>query len=182
VSELSDFGTIVLLVAAGFSLALASSKLTERFPLPGPSIFLLAAAFASDLFPTLAHHTSIRQVERIGVVALIAILFDGGMEVGWRRFRASAVEIASLGMLGTFATAAVGLLGAAVLLPLMRRSLPSEGLYPLRTLAAAGTIYGVAAVAHGRASSPSSSPGYSSATPARPIRRRSSASTAHSRA
>jgi cell volume regulation protein A len=32
----------------------------------------------------------------------------------------------------------------------MRRiSLPREGLYPLRTLAAAGVIYGVAAVAHG---------------------------------
>jgi potassium/hydrogen antiporter len=243
VSELFEFGRIVLLVAAGFSLALASSKLTERFPLPGPAIFLLAAALASDLFPALAGHTSIRQVERIGVVALIAILFDGGMQVGWRRFRASAVEIASLGVLGTFATAglmalaahfffgfswtfagilgaalaptdpavmfsvlgnrevggrtgtilegesgandpvgialmigmlelarhhdasfwivvrefsiemavglAIGLVGAAVLLPLMRRSLPNEGLYPLRTLAAAATIYGVAAVAHG---------------------------------
>ncbi len=75
-SELFEFGRIVLLVAAGFSLALASSKLTERFPLPGPAIFLLAAALASDLFPALANHTSIRQVERIGVVALIAILFD----------------------------------------------------------------------------------------------------------
>jgi cell volume regulation protein A len=44
----------------------------------------------------------------------------------------------------------VGVAGALLLLRLMQRvSLPNEGLYPLRTLAAAGVIYGAAAVAHG---------------------------------
>ena len=44
----------------------------------------------------------------------------------------------------------VGLAGTAALVFLMRRvRLPSEGLYPLRTLAAAGIIYGLASVAHG---------------------------------
>jgi cell volume regulation protein A len=243
VTELLEFGKLVLVVAAGFSLALASTALSARFPLPRPAIFLFAAALASDLFPSLAEHVSIREVERIGVVALIVILFDGGLHVGWRRFRASAAEIVSLGLVGTFATAglmalavhwlfgfswiaagilgaalaptdpavtfsvlgnrevggrsgtilegesgvndpvgialmvgmlelarhhdasfaivvrefsielavglAIGLAGAFLLLPLLRRPLPNEGLYPLRTLAAAGTIYGTAAVAHG---------------------------------
>jgi cell volume regulation protein A len=40
------------------------------------------------------------------VVALLVILFDGGMRVGWARFRASAVPITLLGLPGTFATAA----------------------------------------------------------------------------
>jgi cell volume regulation protein A len=45
---------------------------------------------------------------------------------------------------------AVGLAGTAVLVVFMRRvRLPSEGLYPLRTLAAAGIIYGLASLAHG---------------------------------
>ena len=44
-------------------------------------------------------------VERIAVVALIVILFNGGIDIGWRRFRASAAPILSLGLLGTFATA-----------------------------------------------------------------------------
>jgi cell volume regulation protein A len=45
---------------------------------------------------------------------------------------------------------AIGIAGALLLIPVMRRvSLPSEALYPLRTLAAAGLVYGVAAVAHG---------------------------------
>jgi len=45
---------------------------------------------------------------------------------------------------------AVGIAGTALLVVFMRRvRLPGEGLYPLRTLAAAGLIYGLAAVAHG---------------------------------
>jgi cell volume regulation protein A len=244
VTEISDFGEIVLIVAAGFTLALLSTKVTERFPIPAPAIFLVAAAVASDLFPGLAEAVEVRDVERIGVVALVVILFDGGMNVGWRRFRASGVPITLLGVAGTFATAgilavfahvffgfdwttagivgaalaptdpavmfsvlgerevggrsgtilegesgandpvgialmigmlefateegasfsivikefsvemavglAVGVAGAGLLLPLMRRvSLPSESLYPLRTLVAAGVIYGAASVLHG---------------------------------
>src|SRR5258708_937498 len=103
-SEVADFGTVVLIVAGAFTLLLAASKLTDFFPVPAPLLFLLAAAVASDVFPGLST-LSIRNVERIGVVALIAILFDGGMHVGWRRFRTSAMPITTLGIAGTFATA-----------------------------------------------------------------------------
>jgi potassium/hydrogen antiporter len=244
VEELTDFGGIVLVVGVGFLLAILASKVTERFPLPAPALFLLAAAIAPTDFESLGNVLSVRDVERIGVVALIVILFDGGMLVSWRRFRRVAVPVALLGVLGTFATAglmavaahylfdfswttagilgaalaptdpavmfsvlgnrevrgrsgtilegesgandpvgialmigmlelateedesfwivveefalemvvglAIGLLGAVLLIRLVQRiSLPSEGLYPLRTLAAALVIYGVATVAHG---------------------------------
>jgi cell volume regulation protein A len=243
VDELTVFGTIVLVVAGGLLLALTATKLSERFPVPEPALFLLLAAIASDVFPELSERLSIREVERIGVVALIVILFNGGTLVGWRRFRVAAVPIFSLGVLGTFATAAViavaahflfdfswtiagilgaalaptdpavmfsvlghkeirgragtilegesgvndpvgialmigmielaqeadasfwvvveefsvemsigllaGVLGAVAMRPLLRYSLPTPGLYPLRTLAAAGVIYGAASAAHG---------------------------------
>jgi potassium/hydrogen antiporter len=244
VDEVARFGLVVLVLAGAFLVAVLTSKLTERFPIPAPALFLLAAAAASDLFPEVEEHLSILTVERIGVVALVVILFEGGMHVGWRRFRRSLVPIASLGILGTFATAAVvagfahlaldvswttawiigaalaptdpavmfsvlgnrevggrsgtilegesgandpvgialmigvlefathddasvwgiawefalemvvglaaGLAGAALLLPLIRRvSLPNEGLYPIRVLAAAGVIYGAASVLGG---------------------------------
>jgi cell volume regulation protein A len=244
VEELVSFGTVVLVVAGGVALALLAFRLGTWFPLPAPAIFLIAAAVASDLFPELHEEVSIRTVERVAVVALIVILFDGGMHMGWRRFRAAAAPIVALGVLGTFATAgvmtlaahylfgfswiaagllgaalaptdpavtfsvfgkreivgrtgtilegesgandpvgialmigmvefatepggsfwtvvreftiemtiglAVGIAGARLLLPVLRRvGLPSEGLYPLRTLAAAGVIYGAATVAHG---------------------------------
>jgi potassium/hydrogen antiporter len=243
VHEIVAFGTLVLAVSGAFYLAVFSTKLTRTVPVPAPALFLLAAALASDLWPRLERDVSIRAVERIGVVALVVILFDGGMRIGGRRFLRAAAPIVSLGVLGTFATAAllalaahflldfgwttssllgaalaptdpavmfsvlgnrevggrtgtilegesgandpvgialmvgllayatsshgspwttvrefaiemavglaIGVAGGIVLAQLMRPSLPREGLYPLRTLAAAGVIYGAAAVAHG---------------------------------
>lgn len=236
--ELGDFGLIVLVVSAGFSAALIARRVSERYPIPAPALFLVVAAAFPVVFD------DIRTVERIGVVALIVILFDGGMAIGWRRFRRAAFPISSLGILGTLLTAGamtvcarylfgfdwttagilgaalaptdpavmfsilgdkeirgrtgtilegeagvndpvgialligmldfatsddasfwtvvweffvemsvglvVGLGGAALLVVFVRTvRLPSEGLYPLRTLAAAGLIYGLASVAHG---------------------------------
>ena len=117
-TEISDFGEIVLVVAAGFSLALFGRAITERLAIPGAALFLVAAAAASDLIPRLHEAISVVTVERIGVVALVVILFDGGLDIGWRRFRAAAVPILSLGVLGTFATAGLVAVAAHVLLGL----------------------------------------------------------------
>jgi cell volume regulation protein A len=111
-SELADFGTAVLLISAGFGLALLSIKLTERLPIPPPAIFLVAAAAASDIWPSLYHHTPIRTVERVAVVALIVILFNGGLDIGWRKFRESGLPIIGLGVFGTFITAGIVMLFA----------------------------------------------------------------------
>jgi potassium/hydrogen antiporter len=238
VTELADFGLIILVVATGVMLALVASKIAERYPIPAPALFLLIALAIPVAIP------HIETVERIGVVALIVILFDGGMHIGWRRFRRAIVPIGALGIVGTLTTAVliaicahflldfswtlsgvvaaalaptdpavmfsilgdkeiggesgtilegeagvndpvgialmigmleyatsdsgsvfsvvkeftlemaiglvVGLVGAALLVLFMRHvQLPSEGLYPLRTLAAAGIIYGLASVVHG---------------------------------
>ena len=237
-AELGDFGLVVLVVACGVMLAIVAVKLSERYPIPSPALFLLAALAIPVALP------HIQTVERIGVVAVILILFDGGMHIGWRRFRRAVVPIAALGIVGTFTTAVViavcahflldfswtlsgvlgaalaptdpavmfsilgdkeiggntgtilegeagvndpvgialvigmvefattdgasgwsvveefllemsvglvvGIAGTALLVVFMRRvRLPSEGLYPVRTLAAAGIIYGLAAVLHG---------------------------------
>ena len=89
-AELGDFGLIVLIVAGGVMLALLVRKLSSRFPIPAPALFLLAAA----VFPVV--FSDIRTVERIAVVALIVILFDGGLHVGWRRFRRVSPYVQSL--------------------------------------------------------------------------------------
>jgi potassium/hydrogen antiporter len=243
VTEITHFGLVILIAAAIVALAVFSNKVSEQVPIPAPAIFLLAAAAAAHLWPRLGDELSILDVERVAVVALVLILFDGGMRVGWKRFRVAAGPICVLGVVGTFATAGlialagrylfdfswtgagilgaalaptdpavmfsvlgkrevggrtgtilegesgvndpvgialmigmielathpdatfwvvveefsvemtvglvVGLLGAAAMRPLLRIPLPEAGLYPLRTLAAAGVIYGVASVAHG---------------------------------
>src|SRR5206468_9068118 len=102
--EVHEFGVVVLLLATAFALAIVSSRLSERLRVPGPALFLLAAALLSDLFPSLGD-VSIRTVERIGVVALVVILFDGGTRIGLRRMRTAAVPVISLGVVGTFLTA-----------------------------------------------------------------------------
>jgi cell volume regulation protein A len=104
-TEISDFASIVLVVTAGFALAVLSTKLTERVPVPAPALFLLGAAAVSDIWPRVYESVPIRTVERIAVVALVVILFNGGIDIGWRRFRASAAPILSVGVLGTFGTA-----------------------------------------------------------------------------
>jgi cell volume regulation protein A len=114
--EVTHFGAIVLLVSGAFAVAVLSNKLSERLRVPAAAFFLLAAAVASDVWTDLSDALSIRDVERIAVVALVVILFDGGMRVGWRRFRESAVPIVSLGLVGTFATAGLMTLAARYLL------------------------------------------------------------------
>jgi cell volume regulation protein A len=113
--ELHDFGVVVLLVSTAFALAIITSRLSERLRIPGPALFLIAAALLSDAFPSFGD-VSIRTVERIGVVALVVILFDGGSRIGLRRLRTVVVPVLSLGVIGTFATAAVITLAAHWLL------------------------------------------------------------------
>jgi potassium/hydrogen antiporter len=116
VSEVHEFGTIVLLVSAAFSVAVIASRLSERLRVPAPALFLLAAAVISDVFPSVGDRMSILTVERIGVIALVVILFDGGTRIGLKRLRESALPVAALGVFGTFATAAVTTLAARYLL------------------------------------------------------------------
>ena len=238
------FGWIVLAFAAVGSLAIASNRLSERLRVPTPALFLIAAAVAADLAPSLQHHLDQRTVQRLVTVALILVLFDGGLHLGWRRTREAMAPVLLSGLPGTFLTAfaaallshlafgwswwlsllvgtavaptdpavvfsvlgkrevegrtgtilegesgandpvgialmagllsaggvsagalghvagefllqmvvggAVGLVGSRLLLVGIRRfALPSEGLYPLRTLAGAGLLFGAASVLHG---------------------------------
>jgi cell volume regulation protein A len=111
-TDAADIGRAVLIVAVGFAAAILSSRISDRLRIPAPALFLAAAAVSSDITPSLTPLLSIRDVERICLVALIVILFDGGMDIGLRRFRRSLWPIVALGVPGTFAVA--GLLAVFV--------------------------------------------------------------------
>jgi cell volume regulation protein A len=104
-SEIADFATLVLIVAGGFALAALSTRLTERVPVPAPALFLVAAAVVSDLWPAIYDEVAIRTVERVAVVALVVILFNGGIDIGSARLRGALAPVLSLGLVGTFLTA-----------------------------------------------------------------------------
>jgi potassium/hydrogen antiporter len=130
VDEVIEFGRTILLVSLAGSLAIALRVLSDRWAVPAAGVLLIAAAALSDVFEGLHDALSIRDVQRLATVALIVILLDGGIDIGVRRFRAAAVPILSLGLLGTLGTMAVvtvavhalldvtwtvaGLIGAAV--------------------------------------------------------------------
>jgi cell volume regulation protein A len=242
-SDTEPFALMLLVVAGVAVVAILSNRLTARVRLPAPALFLGGAAAAAAVLPGLGAPPE-RLVERIVTVALLCILFDGGMSIGVRRFRAAAGPIVWTGIAGTFLTtaaaavlvhtafgfswyvavligtavaptdpavvfsvlgqqevagrsativegesgandpvgiallisllgagslggeallhgagtflvqlgvgSAVGVLGGWGLLWFMRRvSLPSEGLYPLRTLACVFLLYGAATLLHG---------------------------------
>ncbi len=115
-SEITDFAFILLPVAGGLALAILSTRVSARLPIPAPGIFLLAAAVVAQIFPDSSDAVSIRMVERIAVVALVVILLNGGMNIGWRRMRRSINPVVSLGVLGTFLTAGLIAVVAHVLL------------------------------------------------------------------
>jgi cell volume regulation protein A len=104
-SDVVPFAETVALVAVILMLTVMGNRIAEKSRIPAPAMFLVGAAIASDLMPAWGH-ISPQVVQRIVTVALIAVLFDGGMHIGWRRFRTSAAAIAWIGVAGTFATAA----------------------------------------------------------------------------
>lgn len=99
----SAFGLLVLTTGAAGLAAVLSNRLSQRVRVPAPALFLAAAAIAVAVVPGLESPPE-KTVERLVTVALICILFDGGMHMGWPRFRAAAAPIALVGVLGTFVT------------------------------------------------------------------------------
>jgi potassium/hydrogen antiporter len=114
-TELAHFGVWVALVSTAALAAVVSTRLAEWVRIPPGGLFLLAAAGVSDLFPEISTLSTI-SVSRVASVSLAVILFDGGLRVGWRRFRESAAPIVSLGLVGTFVTAALLALASHFLL------------------------------------------------------------------
>jgi potassium/hydrogen antiporter len=242
-TDTGPFAELLLVLSLAAVAAILSNRLTSRTRVPAPALFLVVAATTGAVLPGVVAPPE-RTVERIVTVALLCILFDGGMHIGWRRFRAAAAPIVVVGVAGTFLTAAAaaavahfgfgfgwyvsllvgtaiaptdpavvfsvlgqreirgrsstilegesgandpvgiallvsllaagslsggalvqvggefilqmgvgaafGLIGGRSLLWFMRRiSLPSEGLYPLRTLASVLVLYGATTIAHG---------------------------------
>jgi potassium/hydrogen antiporter len=109
-----SFGLAVLVAALVGIAAVLSSRVSERLRIPAPAFFLIGAALASDLWPRLGS-LSFTTVEQVVTVALAVILFDGGMRMGWRRFRSAAVATVWIGVAGTLVTAAATALAARFL-------------------------------------------------------------------
>ena len=104
--DIVPFALVVVVAALALLAAVGSSRISEWARIPAPAIFLVAASICADLFPDLGS-LSIRADQRIVTIALVLILFDGGMHIGLARFRPVAGGVVWLGVAGTFVTAGV---------------------------------------------------------------------------
>lgn len=110
-NDVLPYAAALAIASAALLLAVGSSRLGRWMPIPGPALFLLAASGCADLVPQLGG-LSILTDQRIVTLAVVVILFDGGLRIGMSRFRPVAGPVLWLGIAGTFVTAA-GLVLAA---------------------------------------------------------------------
>ena len=105
--DVTSFGGVVLVWGLVGTAALLARRVARWIGVPAPAVFLLAAAVAADSIKSLRTAIDLHVVENVVTLALIVVLFDGGLHLGRRRFREAAVPIIALGVLGTFATTAL---------------------------------------------------------------------------
>jgi cell volume regulation protein A len=103
VADIESFARLLLVAALVGLGALLSFWVTRKIRLPAAALMLVAAAIAVEAVPSV-HTPPAHPVERIVTVALVFILFEGGMGIGVPRFRSAARPIAVVGVLGTFVT------------------------------------------------------------------------------
>lgn len=106
-SETYHYGLVVLLAGLVGLAAVVSNRLSERAKIPVPGLMLAGAAIVVAVVPRV-HLAPFHTVERVVTLALVLILFDGGMHIGWARFRSAARPIVVVGVGGTFVTAVAG--------------------------------------------------------------------------
>lgn len=97
----------LLLIVSGVGLgALLTSRIANVVRVPAPLLMLVAAAVTAQIFPA-THHLERQTVDRLVVLALIFILFDGGAQIGWSKLKPMLSPILLVAVIGTFLTAAI---------------------------------------------------------------------------
>ena len=106
-NETARYALIVLFSSAVGLVAVLANRLTERVKIPVALLVLIGAAVVVHTVPAV-QPLSESTVEQVITIALVLVLFDGGMHIGPARFRAAVVPILSVGVVGTALTATGG--------------------------------------------------------------------------
>ena len=103
--DISYFGGILVVVAVALLVAVLSNRVSEHVQVPAPAIFVAGAATVAAAVPQI-QAPSHQAVERLVSVALVIILFDGGMHIGRTRLRRALRPVVVTGTVGTVLTVA----------------------------------------------------------------------------
>jgi potassium/hydrogen antiporter len=115
--RVSDYELILvagLLLAAG----LAAAKAADRLRVPGLLLFLGLGMLAGSEGLGGIDFDDAELTRTLGTVALVLILFEGGLAAGWQNIRPVIGAAVSLAVVGTLATSVIAGLAAALILDL----------------------------------------------------------------
>jgi cell volume regulation protein A len=115
VGDITPFGSIIAIAGAIGLAAVLSSRFSSLTRIPSPALFLAGGAIAANVANGF-DPPSEKAVERLVTVAVVLILFDGGMHLGIRRFREIAGSVLTVGLAGTLLTATALTLAAHLFL------------------------------------------------------------------
>ena len=99
--------TILLWVAVLIFVSAVSSKLSDRFAIPTLLLFLVIGMLAGSEGIGGLHFDNAQLAKSIGVIALIFIIFSGGLDTNWKDTRAVAWPGVALSTLGVLLTAVI---------------------------------------------------------------------------
>src|SRR5215212_11521302 len=104
-------GTLILVAGALLALGIGATLVAGRLRVPGLVLFLgLGMLIGSDGLGLIDFGHSLHDVQlarTIGVIAIVLILFEGGLAAGWQEIRPVIGTGVSLATLGTLATAVI---------------------------------------------------------------------------
>lgn len=97
----------ILGIGATLVLSIVGSRLTSRLGIPVLLLFLVLGMLAGSDGPGGIWFSDAQAAQNIGVIALLLILFSGGMDLNWKASRPYVPHAASLATLGVAITALV---------------------------------------------------------------------------
>ena len=95
----------LILAAVLLVLSVTASKISDRFGIPALLVFLVVGMLAGSDGPGGIYFDDASLAQSIGVIALVVILFSGGLDTEWKAVRPVLKEGLTLATLGTFITA-----------------------------------------------------------------------------
>ena len=100
-----EAGTLLLLVGAVLAASIAVGLGASRAGVPALVAFLALGMLLGSDGPGGIEFDDAELARKVGVVCLVAILYEGGLSTSWRRLRSVAVPAALLSTVGVAVTA-----------------------------------------------------------------------------
>lgn len=110
--------SFILLLAFLFIVGVLTTRFSTRLGVPSLILFILVGiVMGSDVLGVI-HFDNASLTQKIGVIALIVILFEGGLQTNWKNVRPVIVPSLSLATIGVLITSGIVAVAAKMILDL----------------------------------------------------------------